>query len=244
MTGVAKISRVLVGVDFDDAAAAALKMAAALAAAWGAEVTIFHAAIETVPAYFTASQIGQLEAEREQSRAAVADQLRAFLERQVPGAINVVVGEGPAQDAILRIASGFDLIAVGTHRRHGPQRWWLGSVAEAIVQQSTRPVLVVPAGTSVLDTPWSPTILVPGDSVAADVWGDALRIAFGGHVVRSSGIHQCPPARLQHADLIVLSIPTNPSHAQLHSIVHVLKECVHPVLFVPVLEEIVERSSS
>jgi hypothetical protein len=78
MTDVAKISHVLVGVDFDEASAAAPKMAGSLAAAWDAELTIFHAATETVPAYFTASQTGQLEEERARSRAAVADQLRIF----------------------------------------------------------------------------------------------------------------------------------------------------------------------
>ena len=243
MTHVAKVSRVLVGVDFDEASTAALKMAARLAAAWGAELTVFHAASETVPAYFTASQISQLEAEREQSRAAVADQLRTFAERQVPGAVNVVVGEGPPHDAMLRIAPGFDLIVVGTHRRHGAQRWWLGSVAEALVQHSPRPVLVVPSGVSVPDTRRPPTILVAGrDAAAAGV--DVLRTAFGGHVVRSSDIYQCAPDRLQHADLIVLSMPAGANHAQWREIAHVLKECVHPVLFVPSFEGVVERSSS
>jgi hypothetical protein len=82
-----------------------------------------------------------------------------------------VVGEGPPPDAMLRIVSGFDLIAVGTHRRHGPQRWWLGSVAEAIVQHSPRPVLVVPTGVSVPDTRRPPTILVAGGDDAAPMPG-------------------------------------------------------------------------
>jgi nucleotide-binding universal stress UspA family protein len=245
MTDVVKISRVLVGMDFDDASAAAMKMAASLASAWGAELTVFYAATEAVPAYFTASQIGQLEEEREQSRATFAQQLRAFAERQVPGHVNVVVGEGPAQEAILRIAPGFDLIAVGTHRRHGPQRWWLGSVAEAIVRQSPRPVLVVPAGASVPDPRRSPTILTAGDDrAAADGWVGVLRMAFGGNVFHSLDIQHCTPDRLQHADLIVLSMPPNQSHSQLNAIAHMLKECVHPVLFVPSSEEIVERSPS
>jgi nucleotide-binding universal stress UspA family protein len=245
MTDVAKTSRVLVGVDFDDASAAALKMAASLASAWDGELTVFHAATEAVPAYFTASQIGQLEAEREQSRAAVADQLRMFAERQVPTAVHVLVGEGPAQEAIVRLAPAFDLVAVGTHRRHGPQRWWLGSVAEAVVRQSPRPVLVVAAGARVPDTHRSPRILVAGEEgTAVDVWVDGLRTAFGGSVVRSLDIHQCAPDRLQQADLIVLSMPVDRGHSQLNAIAHVLKECVHPVLFVPSSEGIVERSSS
>jgi hypothetical protein len=84
MTDVAKISqisRVLVGVDFDEASAAALKVAGSLAAAWNAELTVFHATTEAPPSHFTASQFEQLEAERERSRAAVADQLRIFARR-------------------------------------------------------------------------------------------------------------------------------------------------------------------
>jgi nucleotide-binding universal stress UspA family protein len=115
MTDIPKISRVLVGVDFDDASAAALTMAAALASAWTAELTVFHAVTEAVPAYFTASQFAQLEAEREQSRAAVAEQLRMFAERQVATPVHVVVGEGPAQDAIVRLAPTFDLVVSWGH---------------------------------------------------------------------------------------------------------------------------------
>ena len=245
MTDVAKISHVLVGMDSDEGSTATLKIAASVAAAWGADLTVFHAATEAVPAYFTASQIGQLQAERERSRAAVADQLRTLAERQMPGAVNVVVGDGPPQDAMLRMAPGFDLIAVGTHRRHGAQRWWLGSVAEAIVRHSPRPVLVVPTGASVVDIRRPPTILVAGgDGAAADAWAEVLRTAFGGNVVRSLEIHQCAPDRLQDADLIVLSMRTDASHSQLREITHVLKECVHPVLFVPAFEGIAERSSS
>ena len=128
MSPVAKVSRVLVGVDFDDASASALKMAGVLASTWDAD---------------------------------------------------------------------FDLIVVGTHRRHGARRWWLGSVAEAVVRRSPRPVLVVPAGAGVPEARGPITILAAGgDAGAGDAW------------------------------------------------VEVLKECVHPVLFVPSTDGIVERSTS
>jgi nucleotide-binding universal stress UspA family protein len=245
MTDIPKISRVLVGMDFDDASAAALTMASALASACTAELTVLHAVTEAVPAYFTRSQFTQLEAERQQSRAAVAERLRIFAERQVATPVHVVVGEGPAQDAIVRLAPAFDLIVVGTHRRHGPQRWWLGSVAEAVVRQSPRPVLVVAAEASVPNTRRPPRILVAGrDGAAVDVWGDVLRTAFGGIVLPSLEIQQCSPDRMQQADLIVLPMPSDHSDSQLNVIAHVLKECVHPVLFVPSSEGIVERSLS
>ena len=73
----------LVGVDFDDASASALKMAGVLASTWDADITVFHASTPDAPAYFTADQIEMLEAEREQSRAGTAAQVRAFAEEQV-----------------------------------------------------------------------------------------------------------------------------------------------------------------
>ena len=152
MSPVEKVSRVLVGVDFDDASASALKMAGVLASTWDADITVFHASTPDAPAYFTADQIETLEAEREQSRAGTAAQVRAFAEEQVQRAVHVVVEEGPPGDALVRMAADFDLIVVGTHRRHGARRWWLGSVAEAVVRRSPRPVLVVPAGAGVPDS--------------------------------------------------------------------------------------------
>ena len=246
MSPVAKISRVLVAVAFDDASASALKMAGVLASAWGARLTVFHSAMQEVPAYFTAAQLETLEAEREQSRQATVDQLRQFAERHVTPAVYVVVEEGPPEDAIRRLAASFDLVVVGTHRRHGARRWWLGSVAEAVVRHSSRPVLVVPAGAVVPDAPRPLTILAAGgDAAEADAWVDVLRSTFGGDVVRSLDIRHCAPDRLQNTDLVVLSVATEgDTHAQLGAIVQLLKECVHPVLFVPSADGIFERSSS
>jgi hypothetical protein len=199
-----------------------------------------------VPTYFTGAQIVALQAERERSRAAIAGRLHALADQHVPRTVRVVVGEGPPQDTILRMALSFDLIVAGTHRRHGPRRWWLGSVAEAVVRHSPRPVLVVPAGAVVPDTLRIPTILAAGcDDGAAHAWVDVLRTALGGRVVRSPEIHQCAPDRLQNADLIVLSMRSDGGpHSQVDAIVQVLKECVHPVLFVPSADGIFERSSS
>ena len=244
MSPVAKISRVLVGVDFDEASASALSLAGALAAAWDAEITLLHSATLEVPAYFTGAQIVAIEAERERSRAAVGARLRRFAEQHVPRAVQVVVEEGPPADVMLRMALSFDLIVVGTHRRHGARRWWLGSVAEAVVRRSPRPVLVVAARAIVPETRRPLTILAAaGDAAAADAWIEVLVSTFGGNVVRSPDICQCAPDRLQNTDLIVLSMPAD-SDTHFGAIVQVLKECVHPVLFVPSSDGIVERSTS
>jgi hypothetical protein len=107
-------------------------------------------------------------------------------------------------------------------------------------------VLVVPAVAVVPDTRRAPTILAAGgDGTAADAWVDVLRTTLGGQVVRQADIHQCAPDRVQNADVIVLSMPADVgAHARFGAIVQVLKECVHPVLFVPSADGIFERSSS
>jgi nucleotide-binding universal stress UspA family protein len=236
----AKIARILVAVDFDEASAAALIIAASLARAWGATLSVFHAASEDVPAYFTASQLDRLEEERAQSDATVAGQLRAFAERHAGRVADVIVGDGPAPDAIVRLAAEFDVIAVGTHRRHGVSRWWLGSVAEATVRRSPRPVLVVPAGAVVRARP---TLLVAGADATADAWASAMSTAVDGTVVRASDIGHCTADRLDQAEVLVLPVPAAATRAWLAELTRVLTTCRHPVLFIP-SEGTPERNSS
>ncbi|HET7698005.1 MAG TPA: universal stress protein [Vicinamibacterales bacterium] len=246
MSRIANITRVLVGVDFDDASTAALKMAGVLARAWDADMTVFHSAPREVPVYFTPDQIEMLEAERGRDRERTADRIRALAAQHVPRPVRVVVEEGPPQDALRRMAASFDLLVVGTHRRHGARRWWLGSVAEAVVRQSPRPVLVVPAGAIVPEAPRALTILsAGGDLGETDAWAELLKTTFGGHVVRSATLDQCAPDRLRDTDLIVMSTAADRStQPPSGPIAQVLMECVHPLLFVPSPAEMLERSSS
>ena len=72
---------------------------------------------------------------------------------------------------------------------------------------------------------------------------DVLRSTFAGDVVRSPDISHCGPDRLHNTELIGLSMPAD-SDAHFRAIVEVLKECMHPVLFVPSTDGIVERSTS
>lgn len=59
--------------------------------------------------------------------------------------IEPVVVTGHVADEFLRYANAVDaeLIVVGSHGRKGLERWLLGSVAERIVRQASRSVLVV-----------------------------------------------------------------------------------------------------
>lgn len=60
--------------------------------------------------------------------------------------VEVIVGEGPAADHILRVTEqkAPDFIVMATHGRTGVQRFLLGSVTSKIVHAGACPVLVVP----------------------------------------------------------------------------------------------------
>jgi nucleotide-binding universal stress UspA family protein len=246
MSPAAAISRILVAVDFDDASVSALEMAGVLASAWRAELTVFHAATTDAPAYFTAAQMGALEAEREQSWKDIAERLRAMADRQTTSAARVIVEEGPPAAALLRTAAAFDLIVVGTHRRRGARRWWLGSVAEEIVHRSPRPVLVVPAGGVVPDVAQPLSIrAATGSAAEVDWWVDVFGRTFNASVVGSLDLRQCAPDSLRDTDLIVLPAAAGrDAGARSGAIGQVLEQCVHPVLFVPPADGNSERSTS
>jgi nucleotide-binding universal stress UspA family protein len=59
--------------------------------------------------------------------------------------VETVVRRGTPADRILGYAeeAGADVVVVGTRGRHGPGKFHLGSVAEAVVRRSTTPVLTV-----------------------------------------------------------------------------------------------------
>jgi len=72
-------------------------------------------------------------------------QLRAFYRSDSPGAVDYLVRDGDAAAQILHAAEDLDadLIVLGTHGRGGVDRLVCGSVAEAVMRESSRPVLVV-----------------------------------------------------------------------------------------------------
>jgi nucleotide-binding universal stress UspA family protein len=57
----------------------------------------------------------------------------------------VITVSGPVADAIIDFAKEkhAELIAMSTHGRTGPARWFLGSVADRVVRGAGMPVLMV-----------------------------------------------------------------------------------------------------
>jgi nucleotide-binding universal stress UspA family protein len=143
------IQSILVAVDFGDASARAVEIGGAIAAACPKPaLRLLHAESIEAPAYFTAEQMGDLERQRH----ALTEQAEQFLwrfgHRHTTVPFVVAVDRRAPVDAILTAAASADLVIMGTHGRHGPKRWWLGSVAERVLREIAKPLLVVRAGGS------------------------------------------------------------------------------------------------
>ena len=83
-----------------------------------------------------------LEGEASEYLSGLVDSLRrAGFQAQA----EVVTVGGPVADAIIAFAHKVqaDLIAMSTHGRTGPSRWFLGSVADRVVRGAGVPVLMI-----------------------------------------------------------------------------------------------------
>jgi nucleotide-binding universal stress UspA family protein len=139
------VRRILVPVDFSDSSRDALRFARALAQALGASVDVLHV-MEASRGMLSG---GSPEVPADDP-AAARDLLRDFVASAGgPGQVPTEwVDSGHAHERIVSLAEqeGFDLIVMGTRGRTGRAHVLVGSVAETVVRNSTRPVLTVREG--------------------------------------------------------------------------------------------------
>ncbi len=225
---------ILVPVDFGEASARAAAIAGALADRFHASVSLLHAEALEAPAYFTHDQIASLERQRQAARAQAETYLAAFGRTNGLAAATAIVREGPPVATILTAAADTDLVVMGTHGRQGPRRWWLGSVAERVVQWSPAPVLVVrnqPAATpaAVVERP---LIVVPGLARAqqAHRLAEGLASAFGGRVSNEVAVCEGDLARRRDATSVIVARQDRGDTTEKW-----LRSCSLPMLFVPEL---------
>jgi len=86
---------------------------------------------------------GEIETERD-----AAGQYLSETRRMLEQGGEVVTHElkyGPAQAGIVESLREGDLLVIASHGRSGMSRWFLGSVAESVIRQSTVPVLLIRA---------------------------------------------------------------------------------------------------
>jgi nucleotide-binding universal stress UspA family protein len=144
---------IVVAVDFSNATAGVLDMAATQAKAFGAQLRLFHV-VEPEPSYtaygFTPDEFPALHAYQEEAKRRAATKLDDLLVQakiSLPDATSQIA-EGSPLHALLDYVkeSGADLVVLGSHGHGAIASLLLGSVAEGMVRKATVPTLIVPAG--------------------------------------------------------------------------------------------------
>ena len=145
-------TKILCPVDFDENSMAALDFAARIASENDATLYLMYVVFVPLvrPGY-------PLEPPPVVSDEPSKAELEKIARKRIPGKVRheVVVKIGQPAEAIIKAADELnpDLIVMATHGRRGVVRFFLGSVAERVVRESTRPVLIVRPGTGVDDAP-------------------------------------------------------------------------------------------
>ena len=234
--------RVLAAVDFSDASARAVAVAGFITQVCQGTLTVLHAESIEAPLYFTNEQLDHLERERRASRAAAQAAVARFGQEHTATPFSAVVVDQTPGEAIVHASATADLIVVGTHGRHGPARWWLGSVAERAIHDIPKPLLVVRS-----ELPHPIESLLARIVVLAErhvsgarllEYARALAARCGGMVFDERGAAIEVALERTRATLVVVPSPQPGNghwpgrYAEL-----VVRCCAAPVLFIPELSE-------
>lgn len=140
--------KILCPVDFDEPSMAALDFARELARENGATLTVLNVA--SIP--MNATEIAPIPLEpypvwEQAARAKLGKVVAAHLEGKGV-AYKAATRSGEASAGILEQAreSEPDVIVMATHGRSGVSHFFIGSVAERVIRQADRPVLVIRPG--------------------------------------------------------------------------------------------------
>lgn len=139
---------ILVPVDFNPHATAALRHAVDLAVKSEARIVVLYADRFDPPAEFTANQTDDIMDSIDESRRETRAELERYAREVVPPEIEVesVVREDYPVPAIVAEADAqnADLIVMGSHGHGAIARLLLGSVSAGVKKATKRPVVTVP----------------------------------------------------------------------------------------------------
>lgn len=144
-----KLDKILLTTDLSEASLRAFEPLAALAKAQGASVTLLHVVEDKrIIPHGAPMAPRQSAPEVDEDEAEARAWVREHADDVATGAISetVVVRSPKVAEAITAFAEegAFDLIAMSTHGHTGVRHLILGSVAESVIRQADRPVLVFP----------------------------------------------------------------------------------------------------
>ena len=156
------IKSIVVPLDGSAAAEVVLPYVEAIARKSGASIHLFTVMHDRV-VWGDAPKKAEQGVETDRARAYLAEKIDALQKKGLT--VDGEVAYGPEAEAILTRAEEIptDLIAMATHGRSGLTRWTVGSVADAVVRESQRPVLLARSEAPVPSEPKIDRILVPLD---------------------------------------------------------------------------------
>lgn len=141
------MQKILVPVDFNPLAAAALEYAACIAEKSGGTLIVVYADTFEPPVEVMAMHTPALTAAIEETRAQTAEELAEYVNEYVDEtlALETEVREALPVPAILGAIAEHepDLVVMGTHGRGGLTRLLFGSVTEAVLSEAKVPVLTI-----------------------------------------------------------------------------------------------------
>jgi nucleotide-binding universal stress UspA family protein len=238
------IQSILVAVDFGEASARAVAVGGAITAGCPrAALRLLHAESIEAPAYFTSEQMDDLERQRRAMTAQAEQFLSRFGRHHTAVSFMATVARRAPVEMILTAAAAADLVIMGTHGRHGAKRWWLGSVAERVLRDITKPLLIVRAAEAGDSTEPNQTFDRTLVHASTSLRGDAalaiaheLTSCLGGTVTdeRHNAIE--PAIERTRATLLVAAVPQPRTAAWMSNYGEPLvRFCTVPILFVPEL---------
>jgi nucleotide-binding universal stress UspA family protein len=132
--------RIVVGMDLDEPGDNALRTALELARRTkGPEVHLVHVLPPAVD-----NDVAHMSRMLEEATAMIAGRARAIAGPEDANALRLHVRYGGVVETITQICVDYDadMVVVGTHRRRGPARLVLGSIAASLVESAPLPVVV------------------------------------------------------------------------------------------------------
>lgn len=238
---------VLAAVDFGEASARAVAIAGLVAERCeGATLRLLHVEAAEAPVYFTPEQVEALERQRQSTRAQAERFLTQFSSHHTRFRSSAIVDEGSPSEVILRESTTADFVVMGTHGRRGPKRWWLGSVAERVLREVRRPLLIVRADMAgTVDAVFSRVLVHatrPHDGAGALDYARRLAARFNGDVVDGRGEAVEAAVAAARATLLAVTAPWPRTSSWLsHDGDALMRLCTVPILFVP---ETIQGASS
>lgn len=235
-------SSLLVAVDFGEASARAIGVGGFIAdRCRTSALRLMHAEVMEAPAYFTSEQMERFERQQHALQMQADQFLTRFGRQHTKVPFTTIIRNGPAVDAILQEAPAADLVVMGTHGRRGARRWWVGSVAERVVREIRRPLLVVRADApGRVEDLFARTVVhaaPPLDGAPTLEFASALVRCADGQVIDGRGRAAGSTHGEEAPTLIVVAVPDpRPGTWVSHVGEPLVRSSAIPILFVPEME--------